>query len=657
MEHLQQQRAEEVVCERREAPLHHSNAEEFVAVAANPAELWQQPRCPQPLLGHVMYSKSSEPNDGQTMDATNMKLTDPVNKGKLIILTQEGVVAADLPVQAKDPSDRGNDANDAMLQGSFKFTNMDTAHMEEAVNEDIQKIQSDSAIAAQLPVVANYSDCANDANQVELQDSVAVAARAKETNIVELPENSVPNTVFMAPPVNANVVSDNLNDESNDKCKGFLRATMPTETACVEKASNRTHEGHRDATIALKLPANDSCMKDTNDNEQRCVSDAATGAVAEVLLGGTVTIEVGKSSPTDGCNDVLEKQSDSAALDQHENNDMIHVGSSVMAALGEQANPEGHQGQGGAAALLATNDATALVKHAKEALSGSCMASIATPVHDEEAKGDELQNSAMPSTAPENVSLTLDRNVPLTPPVANDSLEEAELQIPTSEPGPTAEMEGHATVAYASREPSLHDYYQEGPTAFAKEAEEQILHIQPPCPRSVVGPGGTRDYALGSRFEVRQDSGSQYAKEKKRPRSTITFLGAAISKKYRSHSLGSGEAPITLVEGVESVLTHSSATMTTGVSMESTDAPHSVEYIRGLSVAVECCLDQVLNGVADRAAMWQNAQVKGFVTVGFSNVLRRLTTLVLCRRFGFFIPTAIYLRGDCLPNEKWLVLC
>jgi hypothetical protein len=653
MEYLQQQRAEEVVCERREAPLHHGNAEGFVAVAANPAGPWQQPQCPQPAPNRLLQGKRSEPNDSQTMHATNMELPDPLNKGNLILLTQEGVAAAPRQVQAKNPSGLGNDANDAALCEDFKSSNMDTAHVDEAANEDIRKIQGDAAIAAQLPVVEYYSNCAKDANQVGLQDSVAAAARAKETNIVELPGNSVPNTVFMAPPADANVVSEKPMDETNDKRDSFLPETMPT--ASLEEASHQMHEGHGDATIALKVPANNSCMKDTNENEQRCGSGASTDAhvteAKETQECDVPIINAEMTSRTDDFNVETEKPYDSPALDQHANHEMLHEDQGCTDLTGASEGDvslERQGGQGDAASQLEANDATVLVKHGhEEILAGSCMTSIATAAHLQDVN-EELQNAAMPSV-PQRMSSTLGCGTALAPPATNDSPKGTFLQIPLAEGPPTAPPTSH--------DAPLHDYYKEGPSTLGTEVEQQILQALPPC--TGPGPDKTPNNAQGSLHEVRPDHGMHYAKEKKRSSPSVTFLGAAINKKYRSHSLGSGQAPVTLVEGVESVLTDGAATMATGVPLELPDVPDhaSAEYIRGLSVAAECCLDQVLNGVADRATMWQNAQVNEFVPVRFSTILVLLTLLMPCRRFGCFIPTAIYLRADCSPNEKWLVLC
>jgi hypothetical protein len=440
---------------------------------------------------------------GQTMDAINMTLTDPlINEDKLILLTQEGMAEADVHVEGKHSVALGDEANDGVLHN---VSTLDTAEEE---SNDVQERQGDTAIA----VLGNHS------------------------------------TVVDA-------VSDK-NDETNDM---VLRAT--TDFA----ASNQT-EGHGNA-----VPANDS-FNDTF---------APRGAV------------------------LMKKPSDSPALNQHANHDLKDQSrNNSMDASEEELNNEGQEEKGDAAtAELAENDSTALVKHVdEEVLAGNCITSIAPPVHEEGATDEDVEKGTIPSIEPEAMLLAGDRNVALAPPAINDS--QAALQIPPAEPG--RETGGPPIAAHASRDASFRDCYKEGPSAFGKEAEEQMLQ---------VGPDEAPDNGKGPRHDGRSDPGPQYAKEKKRPSSSDTFLGAAITKKYRSHSLGSGQASIALVESVEGVLTDNEATMTTEVPLEVPDAPHSAEYIRGLSVAVECCLDQVLNGVADRASMWRNAQVSEFVQV------------------------------------------
>jgi hypothetical protein len=616
MEYLQQHRPEEVVCKRREGPL-HVNAEEFATAAATAAKPWQQPWCTQPAPNHLFRGKSSETNDGGAMDATHMELTVPLIEGKLILLTQAGAAVAELQDQANHSRSLGSSSNECLLRKDFMSTNMDTARVEEDINKDIEERQCDSEMAAQLPVATNHSaDCPKDTNtfqQVNRICTVAEPACAKEANS-ELPENGMPTIVaaIVAPPADGNAVMETTDKETNDETLfvRFVHGTTPT--ACVEEASNRTPQGHGEATIATPLnkPANKSLAKDTIENKQRCGGRAGTVADAEAANEElpectTREIEAEMMSRTADCNVVTKKPSDSATLDQHANHDLLREG--LMLCVATEANHERHEGQGDAAALLETKDATAL-KRAEGVLPGSCLIVITTPTHAEESTDDDLQNAAMPSIESERMVLTLDRNVET--PVTNDSPEEAPLQIP---PGPTAETEGPAIVAHASSDGSFCDFYKEGPSAFGKEAEEQMLQTQPLRGGPLVGPDQAPDNGQGPRHDVRPDPSQQYAKEKKRPSPSVTFLGAAISKKYRSHSLGSGQAPIALVEGVESVLTNNETTMTTGMPLELPDSPHSVEYIRGLSVAVECCLDQVLNGIADRATMWQNAQVNGFV--------------------------------------------
>jgi hypothetical protein len=407
-------------------------------------------------------------------------------------------------------------------------------------------------------VSTNMDTAEEESNDVqERQGTTAIAVLGNHSTVVD-------------------AVSDKPNDETNDMC-------ATTDFA----ASNQTPVRHGNAAIA-----NDS-FKDTN--EQRCVEHVATQAHAQEQ--GTMHTFAPRGAV------LMKKPSDSPALNQHANHDLKDQSrNNSMDTSEEEFNNEGQEEKGDAAtAELAENDSTALGKHVdEEVLAGSYMASIAPPVHEEGATDEDVEKGTIPSIEPEAMLLAGDRNVALAPPAINDS--EAALQIPPAEPG--RETDGPPIAAHASRDASFRDCYKKGPSAFGKEAEEQMLQ---------VGPDEAPDNGKGPRHDVGPDPGPQYAKEKKRPSSSDTFLGAAITKKYRSHSLGSGQAPIALVESVEGVLTDDEATMTKGTPLELPDAPHSAEYIRGLSVAVECCLDQVLNGVADRASMWRNAQVNGFM--------------------------------------------
>jgi hypothetical protein len=90
-------------------------------------------------------------------------------------------------------------------------------------------------------------------------------------------------------------------------------------------------------------------------------------------------------------------------------------------------------------------------------------------------------------------------------------------------------------------------------------------------------------------------------------RKTTSFLAICVTKKFKHHSTGPRQEPDgILVQDAQVV----APAPTTGIHEDvAPEPPAPVEFIRGLSLAVESCFDQILWGGFDRARAWEKSVV------------------------------------------------